>query len=834
MKRLLCLTAPALLLLAAVAAGFFRFSALLPGFAAATPGKEPLAQIVILGEIARDGTSLARYLLRPPVVAADENVTVLAHYANSYPSEQEKGRLRSAGISLATLPFPAAEDLPYYQGEEAAGQNPDALRRQLSVLDLSGRENEILLLHFPLDISEEEITAAITEKAGATMIIVKFSPDGLGEWDDRRFDHLARQAVDSGARLVIGHHPQGLKPPEIYREALVVPGLGSFLGDRRSQSGAYVVFTLYEGGCRAEIYPLSYNQGLPLAPKPWHYLSARQTLGRLKSTGFSLRGLSLSHVSPPPGHNPSRQQAGGGPAGSPYGVAAAHPLAVEAGLAILRAGGNAVDAAAAVSYALAVVEPQGSGLGGGGIMLIHLAAENRQVVIDYRETAPPAPDPGKIMNWPGTGIPGFVRGLEKAVADFGTMEYRQVIEPAYRLARDGFPVSPELSRRLSNNTAKLARGADARRDFFQRGRPLAAGSTLKQPALAATLERIMKEGSAAFYQGEIARAIIATLAAEGLNLSARDLAGYRPLLREPLKADYRGYTVVTVPPPAGGFNLLQQLRILENYQLPGPGPEVDYLLERVFRATYSDRRSYVGDPNFVQVPFAELLGDDYIREKLNQIDSGHIPLLPYTDPDRPSDNTTHAVVVDAAGNWVSVTNTISYFFGYGLQAGGFFLNTQLNNFSSNPHSPNHYQAGKRPFSHISPTMLLKDGTPVLVIGTPGGRRIPAFLTQVIVRHVDFGEPIAKAVDAPRFWSENQKLYVERGAPRETTALFRSKGYEIITGNPDWFFGRVAALHLDPETGVLSGTADPRRGEGTATCHGDGGSDTPQAPKGRGK
>jgi len=200
------------------------------------------------------------------------------------------------------------------------------------------------------------------------------------------------------------------------------------------------------------------------------------------------------------------------------------------------------------------------------------------------------------------------------------------------------------------------------------------------------------------------------------------------------------------------------------------------------------------------------------------MDSGHSTLSPDNGPHRPSDNTTHAVVVDAGGNWVSVTNSISYFFGYGLQAGGFFLNTQLNNFSSHPLSPNFYQPGKRPFSHISPTLLFKEQTPVLAIGTPGGRRIPAFLVQVIVRYTDFGETIEKAVAAPRFWAENRRIYVERGVAPETLSLFRSKGYTVITGKPDWFFGRVAALYLDPRTGQLSGTADPGRGEGAALVY----------------
>lgn len=502
-----------------------------------------------------------------------------------------------------------------------------------------------------------------------------------------------------------------------------------------------------------------------------------------------------------------------------YGVAAGHPLAVEAGMKILEAGGNAIDAAVAVSYALAVVEPDGSGLGGGGIMLIHLAGENRQVVIDYRETAPSTMDRDdikEIMNWPSTGIPGFVKGLEKAIEAYGTINYSDAIRPAWTLARDGFPMTAGLNLRIKNNSGKLARSSGALRDFFRNGRPAPVGEIITQPVLADTLQSIMEEGSSVFYEGYISESIINVLEKQGMSISKQDLLNYQPVIRDPLKGEYRDLTIVTVPPPAGGFNLLQQLKILNHFDLSSysePTPEVYKLMEETIKATYSDRRNYIGDPNFVHVPLAELLSNEYVAEKIKQINEGSVPLNMFSDPFRPSDNTTHLVVVDSWGNWVSVTNTLSYLFGYGLQAEGFFLNTQLNNFSSNPSSPNYFQPGKRPFSHISPALVFKGDSPIMALGSPGGRRIPAYLTQVLVLFADFEPSIVNAIDYPRFWSEGKKIWVEKEMPGNVTSFFQERGYEVVRWNRSSYFGRIAAIYYNLETEKFSGTGDPLRGEG---------------------
>jgi gamma-glutamyltranspeptidase / glutathione hydrolase len=799
---------------------FFWFYVLLPAPVGSVSGGEPLARVLILGDMAGNNVSLTRWQRSPnPALYtkhAPLGAVMISHFDNPSPSGQESDTLGKAGLHLITLPFMSTEDLEYELGEELSADYAALLKRDFSVKNLTGTETGLAVLHFPLNTTSEELKtslAAVTE-TGMPLPAVKFSPDAGSDWDKNQFTVQARAAVDCGAKIVIGHHAEGLSPIEIYKESLIVPGLDFFLGGKNKES-AFILVTAYADGIKVDVYPLMFKDNFPaLHDRPWHYLQAKQVLDKTVPREFTRHGLTASYrTAGAPEPLPAKPGRHAG-----YGVVAGHPLAVEAGLQILRAGGNAVDAAAAVSYALSVVEPQGSGLGGGGIMLIHLAAENRQVVVDYRETAPFTLDREeikKIMNWPSTGIPGFVRGLEKAVADYGAMKYKDVIAPAYRLASEGFPMSEELSRRIRNNTGKLARSQDALTDFFHKGWPAPVGHTIKQPTLANTLQNIMAEGSKAFYEGYISDSIIEVLSRQGMKLSPQDLSNYRPVLREPIKGDYRDYTVVTVPPPAGGFNLLQQLKILEHYQLTQPTPPVYYLMEQVLKATYSDRRSYVGDPNFVLVPMDELLSDSYVREKVEQINSGDVPHIIYADPYRPSDNTTHIVVVDALGNWVSVTNTISYYFGYGLQAEGFFLNTQLNNFSSDPSSPNYFQAGKRPFSHISPTLLLQNNTPVMALGTPGGRRIPAMLAQVLVRFIDFGYTLPEAVDAPRFWSEGRTISLEKGGTAEISSYFAEKGYTVVQQNPDYFFGRLSAIFLDPKTGELTGSGDPLRGEGIA-------------------
>ncbi len=807
----------------------------------------PLAQAVIFGKISRNDTLMARWLRSDSFITLSKTLPVsnetifLAHYENPFPSAKEREALIKTGLSLVTLPFIPFKDLSYIVEEEITDKVE--LQRDLAVLTLCEKENT-LILNLPLDISLQKLAETISAKkkvATQQLLIIKFTPTAQSNNDNKEniFSTKAKAAARAGAHVIIGTHTANLMPLEVYADSLIIPSLDFSLGGNNTES-AFILFTLYEKGITVEVHPLRLANGLPQSLHlPWHYFQSRQLLKqialaeenfqrkRFKSVYISSSLLPLPEpvevvepvpdpveTPPDPKHEQEKSNEGS------FGVAAGHPLAVEVGMEILRAGGNAIDAAVAVSYALAVVEPHASGLGGGGTMLLHLAAENRQIVIDYRETAPftmQQDEIEKIMRWPSTGIPGFVKGMEKALEKYGTMSRQNVLTPALNLARDGFPMSAELHNRVRQNSGKLARSQEALINFFRRGWPAPVGEIIKQPALARTLESIIKEGSKVFYEGHIADSIIKVLAQQGMHLSADDLTRYRAILREPIQGNYRGYTVVTVPPPTGGFNLLQQLKILEHYNLgtyPQPTPEIYHLIQQTIRAVYGDRLSHVGDPRFVHIPLDELLSEEHILGKIDLIESGDIPMHMYRDPYRPSDNTTHIVVLDSAGNWASVTNTISFFFGHGLQAEGFFLNTQLKNFSSNPRSPNFFQPGKRPFSHISPTLLFKDGRPFMALGTPGGRRIPAYLAQVIVQYVDFDANIEEAVAAPRFWPEGKELHLEKGIPDGAISFLRQQGYQVIERNPSFFFGRISALHLDLETGKLTGTGDPLRGEGT--------------------
>ncbi len=814
---------------------------------------KPLVQAVIFGKISRNDTLITRWLKNSnfstlsQLPSISKEIVSLAHYENSFPSARETKILQKTGLSLVTLPFIPFEDLPYIVEEKITDKVE--LQRDLAVLTLCKKENT-LLLNLPLDISLQELIETIAtykETATPQLLIIKFTPTAQtdNENEENIFSTKAKAAAEAGAHIIIGTHTANLLPLEVYADSLIIPSLDFSLGGNNTES-AFILFTLYEKGITVEVHPLRLANGLPQSLHlPWHYFQSKQILQQIAPAkeGFQPKRFKSVYISssllplPEPVElteplldpietplESEKKQAENNE--GRFGVAAGHPLAVEVGMEILRAGGNAIDAAVAVSYALAVVEPHASGLGGGGIMLLHLAAENKQIVIDYRETAPftmEQDEIGKIMNWPSTGIPGFVRGMEKALEKHGTMSRQDVLTPALNLARDGFPMSAELHTRVRQNSGKLARSQEALTNFFRRGWATPVGEIIKQPVLARTLEAIIKEGSKVFYEGYIADSIIKVLAQQGMHLSANDLARYRAILREPIQGNYRGYTVLTVPPPTGGFNLLQQLKILEHYDLgtyQQPTPEIYHLIQQTIRAVYSDRLSHVGDPRFVYVPLEELLSEEHILGKIDLIESGDIPMPMYRDPYRPSDNTTHIVVLDSAGNWVSVTNTISFFFGYGLQAEGFFLNTQLKNFSSNPRSPNSFQPGKRPFSHISPTLLFKDGTPFMALGTPGGRRIPAYLAQVIVQYVDFDANIEEAVAAPRFWPEGRKLYLEKGIPDRAISFLLEQGYQIIKRNPSFFFGRIAALHLDLETNKLTGTGDPLRGEGTTSLVGE--------------
>lgn len=526
-------------------------------------------------------------------------------------------------------------------------------------------------------------------------------------------------------------------------------------------------------------------------------------------------------------------------------VSSEHHLATGAGVEILRAGGNAVDAAVAVGFALAVVLPNAGNLGGGGFMLLHDARQGRQTALDFRERAPAAATANMFLDAGGevvagasldtplaVGVPGTVAGLFKAHAEHGRLPMAQLIAPAIRLAERGFTVSYELAGLLQLHRERLARWPASRAIFFKHGEPLAAGDTLVQADLARVLRQLSLHGADAFYRGGIGDRIVAEVQHHGGRLAKTDLLDYRVRERQPVTADYRGYQVVSMPPPSsGGVHLIQILNILSGYPMAeyGAGSSQSlHVMAEAMKLAYADRSKYLGDPDFVQVPVAALTAPEYADRLRGGIDPAQARVsstiapgvrLPYESP-----QTTHYSICDELGNAVSVTYTLNTDFGSGIVAGGtgILLNNEMDDFSAKPGVPNAYglvggqanavEAGKRPLSSMSPTMLLKDGKVYLVTGSPGGSRIITTTLQTIVNVVDHKMNPAEAASMPRIhhqWLPDE-LRVEKGLSNDTLALLRQKGHHVVV-QP--VIGKTQTIQVVAD-GFL-GYSDPRSLDGAA-------------------
>lgn len=490
-----------------------------------------------------------------------------------------------------------------------------------------------------------------------------------------------------------------------------------------------------------------------------------------------------------------------------YGVSASSPLAVKAGMEVLEKGGNAVDAAVAVAYVLSVVEPYSSGIGGGGEMLVFLPGAEAPVVFDYRETFPLS------GNWPkgNVGVPGFVKGMEEVHKVFGSLEMGELLEPAVDIARNGFRVGEKLHLRLENAKGRLNICELAH--FFPDGRPIAEGELLRQEALADTLRLIQVRGSSAFYEGPLASAIIE----KAKGMTADDLKSYRIRKTKPVRGEFAGYDVFAAPPPSSGVVLIQLLQMAKEAgmgSMEKDSPAYLELMSQMIRQSYSDRVLTIADPAYEDI-WAEKLTDREYAKKMLKRAMQHA-LFAGSINDSPADaedleNTTHFVIIDRNGMMVSATNTLSNWFGSGIYAEGFFLNCQLKNFSENPRSINHPAPGKRPRSFICPTILAKDGKPLIGIGSPGGKRIPAVLAQVLIRMLLNNEPVQDAIDAPRFYTEDNVIYTEQMLLPETEKMLRSIGYSVVFHPSPMYYGGVNSLRVDERTGKIYGGADPRRG-----------------------
>jgi gamma-glutamyltranspeptidase/glutathione hydrolase len=531
-----------------------------------------------------------------------------------------------------------------------------------------------------------------------------------------------------------------------------------------------------------------------------------------------------------------------------HAVAAAHgmvvaqeKLAARIGRDVLARGGNAVDAAVATGFALAVTYPRAGNIGGGGFMVIHLAQPAQDITIDYRETAPAAATPemflgpdGKPDNAKsrdsalGIGVPGTVAGLALAHQKYGSgrLTLAELLAPSIALARDGIAVEDDSADTLPGWHARIARWPSSRPIFARPdGSSLREGDRLVQSDLAATLTAIAERGPRGFYEGEVADKLSRAIRDAGGLITAEDLAAYRAVERAPVRGGYRGYDVVAMPlPSSGGVVLLQTLNILEGFALrdlrQGEAPSLHLLIEAMKRA-YADRARYLGDPDFVAAPTATLLSKDYAAMQRRSIDPAReTPWNEATPAQLPREgsNTTHYSVVDRDGNAVSNTYTLNFSYGLGLVAEGtgVLLNNELDDFTAALGASNAYGLvgfaanlpgpGKRPLSSMSPTIVLKDGRVVLVTGSPGGSRIISTVLQVIVDVLDYDMDIAAAVAAPRLhhqWLPDE-VRVERGFPEPTLDALRAMGHPIAVP-----LGQTSANSIAVTPQGLLGAADPR-------------------------
>lgn len=541
-------------------------------------------------------------------------------------------------------------------------------------------------------------------------------------------------------------------------------------------------------------------------------------------------------------------------------VVSVHELASRAGAEIMQAGGNAVDAAVATGFALAVVHPQAGNLGGGGFMLIRLA-DGRARFVDYREKAPAAAsanmyldaqgnviDNASVVGYKAVGVPGSVAGMVYAEKEYGKLTLGQVMAPAIKLARDGYPLDWQDARDLRDKD--LAKFSESRRIFQRNGDYYNQGEVFRQPELARTLERIAKDPDE-YYHGAMARELAAAMQKGGGLITADDLARYEVKEREPIRGTYRGYEIISAPPPSsGGIALLEILNILEVYDLAKAGDRSAasvHLTVEAFRRAFYDRAEFLGDPDFSKIPVAQLIDKKYGAAWRESIDPAHASvskdlkrpaifseLEQYASQDpqafvvREPEHTTHYSLVDSDGDAVAVTTTLNDNFGSRVTAEGlgFLLNDEMDDFAAKQGVPNLYGLiqgpanaigpGKRPLSAMTPTIVLKDGKLFLVLGSPGGARIITTVANILMGVVDYGMNIQEAVNAPRFhhqWLPDE-VHVEQWFSPDAIKLLQQMGHKVEIGetvggewSPYWSDGECIAI--DPKTGERLGASDVR-------------------------
>ena len=542
-------------------------------------------------------------------------------------------------------------------------------------------------------------------------------------------------------------------------------------------------------------------------------------------------------------------------------VVSCNHYASDAGLEILRKGGNAVDAAVATGLALTVTFPFAGNIGGGGFMMIHLA-DGRDLVIDYRETAPAAaskdmyvgPD-GKLNKgagsstegWKASGVPGSVAGFALAQQKYGSgkVSWADVVEPARRLAAEGHLVSQWTAANLRNFAKLLGQFDESKKIFLKNGAYYAAGEKWVQADLGETFARLQKNGPREFYEGETARRLADAMTKHGGNITLADLKNYRVAERTALRGQYRGYEIVTMPPPSsGGIALLQMFGMIEPFDVAAMGYNSAakyHLFAEVMKRAFRDRAEYLGDPDFIKVPVAQLLDPAYIKGRMADFSPDHATPATAVQPGlgqfvatatHESNETTHFSVVDAAGNAVSNTYTLNGAYGSGVTIPGLgvLMNNEMDDFTSQVGSANAYGLiqgvanaivpGKRPLSSMTPTFVLKDHQVVLVTGSPGGPTIINTVFQIITNVIDFNLPVDQAVAAPRMnqqWMPDNITFERYNISPDTIALLKAKGQAIRerASYEGWSQGDGETIAIDPKTGLRSGAADPRRPDAKA-------------------
>jgi gamma-glutamyltranspeptidase / glutathione hydrolase len=527
-------------------------------------------------------------------------------------------------------------------------------------------------------------------------------------------------------------------------------------------------------------------------------------------------------------------------------VASRSDMASEVGSQILQAGGNAIDAAVATAFALAVVYPSAGNLGGGGFMMISLA-DGTVIAQDNREKAPSAAHRDMFLDAQGnvdrnlavnslqsSGVPGTVAGLLEALERYGSMTRQQVMAPALSLAKQGFVLNEDLASQFAENLEGFKPYPASLAHFTRNGEPYKAGDLWVQADLAATLQRIADEGRDGFYKGYVAQQIVAEMQRNNGIISLSDLADYQPAWREPVRGDYHGYEVWSMPPPSsGGVLLVQMLNMLEPYNLGTLGvgsAAAGHLMIEAQRRAYADRAEYLGDPDFVEVPAAQLISKDYARQRFSDFNANTA-----TDSNRigagtwpaESTQTTHFSVVDKQGNAVAVTTTLNRSYGNRIliPGAGFLMNNEMDDFSSKPNTPNSYgligrdaneiQPGKRMLSSMTPTIVTKNGELVMLTGSPGGSTIINTVLEVVINVLDHGMTAEQAVSSPRFhhqWLPDTVRYETGAFSDAVVAELKAMGHKGLSGSG---FGIGDANTIVRKDGMLEGVSDPRNVGGVA-------------------